>query len=161
MTGRPRSWTDAQLIDATESCRSIAEIIRLLGLKPGGGTQQHINHRMQILGIALREHDPWAWMREPGANTGGRQMPLSEALTSPSPYMHISKLRKRLIGAGLKKNQCEECGIGEWMNKPLTCELDHIDGNRSNNRLENLRMLCPNCHAQTETWCRRMADRPT
>ena len=47
------------------------------------------------------------------------------------------------------------CGITEWMGNPLPFELDHIDGNRSNNCLDNLRMLCPNCHAQTETWCRR------
>lgn len=161
MTGRPRSRTDAQLIDAARSCRSIAAIIRVLGLKPGGGTYQHLHYRMKVLGVAVQDHDPWAWMREPGANTGGRQMPLSEALTSPSPYMNISKLRKRLLRSGLKENRCEECGITDWMGKPLTCQLDHIDGNRSNNCLNNLRILCPNCHAQTKTWCRRTSDRPT
>ena len=161
MTGRPRSWTDAQLVAATETCGSIAEVIRVLGLKPGGGTYQHIHHRMRVLNISILQHDPWAWMKQPGANTGGRQMPLSEALTSPSPYMNIAKLRKRLLRAGLKQNCCEVCGVIEWMGKSLTCQLDHIDGDRANNCLDNLRMLCPNCHAQTETWCRRRSDRPT
>ena len=50
------------------------------------------------------------------------------------------------------KNVCNSCGIKDWMGIPLNMELDHIDGNRSNHRLENLRMLCPNCHAQTDTY---------
>jgi len=88
-------------------------------------------------------------------------MPLDEALTNPSPYFNTGKLRQRLVNAGIKQNQCEACGITEWMGNPLPFELDHIDGNRSNNCLDNLRMLCPNCHAQTETWCRRRSSRPT
>jgi len=47
---------------------------------------------------------------------------------------------------------CEECNISEWNNKPLTLEIDHIDGDNSNNELTNLRILCPNCHSQTPTW---------
>ena len=48
--------------------------------------------------------------------------------------------------------RCEECGISEWCDKPLTLEVDHIDGDNSNNELTNLRVLCPNCHSQTPTW---------
>jgi 5-methylcytosine-specific restriction endonuclease McrA len=60
-----------------------------------------------------------------------------------------SRLRKRLIKDGYKENKCEECGIKEWNGKSLTCELHHIDGNRGNNKLENLLIICPNCHSQT------------
>jgi hypothetical protein len=94
-------------------------------------------------------------MREPGANTGGRPVPLEEILTSGSDYGHGGRLRKRLLRAGLKEAQCEICGLIEWRGHPIQLELDHIDGDRSNNSLSNLRMLCPNCHAQTETWCRQ------
>jgi hypothetical protein len=60
-----------------------------------------------------------------------------------------SRLRKRLIKEGYKENKCENCNITEWNGKSITCELHHIDGNRGNNRLENLAILCPNCHSQT------------
>lgn len=54
------------------------------------------------------------------------------------------------------KGSCEECGVSDAYNgKPITLQCDHIDGNSDNNSLDNLRLLCPNCHSQTETWCGR------
>ena len=61
-------------------------------------------------------------------------------------------LKRRLISAGIKENRCEECGITEWLGQPLNMELHHVNGDRHDNRLENIRFLCGNCHALTETW---------
>lgn len=63
------------------------------------------------------------------------------------------KLKNKLIKAGLKKEICECCGNTEWMGKPIPLQLHHKDGNKNNNNLDNLVMLCPNCHSFTDTWC--------
>ena len=66
-----------------------------------------------------------------------------------------SQLKNRMFKAGIKKEICEECGqLPEWNGKPLSLQLDHIDGDHRNNKLENLRIVCPNCHTQTETFSR-------
>jgi len=61
----------------------------------------------------------------------------------------IPKLRKKLIQDGLKKDECEMCGISEWMGKKIMLELHHKNGDRYDNQLENLQILCPNCHSLT------------
>ncbi len=63
------------------------------------------------------------------------------------------KLKKKLIKEGLKENKCEICGLTEWREKPIICQLHHIDGNHNNNSLDNLQILCPNCHSQTDNYC--------
>jgi 5-methylcytosine-specific restriction endonuclease McrA len=70
-----------------------------------------------------------------------------------------TNIKRRLLEAGLLVNRCQECGISEWLGEPLTVQLDHINGIRDDYRLENLRMLCPNCHSQTETYGRHNWNR--
>jgi 5-methylcytosine-specific restriction endonuclease McrA len=64
-------------------------------------------------------------------------------------------IKLRLLSAGLKENRCEECGISEWLEAPLSMTLHHVNGDGEDNRLENLRLLCPNCHSQTPNFARR------
>jgi hypothetical protein len=77
---------------------------------------------------------------------------LEEILEGKHPSYQTLKLKKRLIEQAIKNNICEECGINEWNGKSISMQLDHIDGNPHNHKLMNLRMLCPNCHSQTETY---------
>jgi 5-methylcytosine-specific restriction endonuclease McrA len=78
---------------------------------------------------------------------------LNDILEGKYPQYQTLKLKKRLINDGIKENKCEICGITEWNGNPISMQLDHIDGNSHNHKLENLRMTCPNCHSQTETYC--------
>jgi hypothetical protein len=64
-------------------------------------------------------------------------------------------LKGRLVAAGLKANRCESCGIEEWRGEPLSLALHHVNGDGLDNRLENLMLLCPNCHSQTENFSGR------
>lgn len=64
-----------------------------------------------------------------------------------STYINYSKLKSKLIRDGLKENKCELCGISTWQGVDLTLQLHHKDGNHYNNNLNNLAILCPNCHS--------------
>lgn len=74
---------------------------------------------------------------------------LEDYLVDRGPATSGTALKAKLIQANIKQNICEECGITQWNSKPITLELDHVNGNHYDNRLENLRILCPNCHSQT------------
>jgi 5-methylcytosine-specific restriction endonuclease McrA len=77
-------------------------------------------------------------------------MPIEELLSSDRRCRR--NVKSRLLGAGLLKNICMICGLREWRGKTLSMHLDHVNGRKNDHRLENLRMLCPNCHSQTETY---------
>lgn len=86
------------------------------------------------------------------------EMPLDELL-AVGRKRGRNHLKGRLIKAGLKENRCEICGITEWRGKPLNMELHHRNGDGNDNRLENLQLLCGNCHAQTDNWGGRGMER--
>ena len=80
------------------------------------------------------------------------KIPTDEILAGKHPHYQTNKLRVRLIKEGIKEEKCEVCGIEDWNGKNVSFELDHIDGNSNNHLLENLRVICPNCHSQTKTY---------
>jgi 5-methylcytosine-specific restriction endonuclease McrA len=84
-------------------------------------------------------------------------MPLEELLQIDTPRSR-HHIKRRLIAAGLKQNRCENCGISTWYDKPLSLALHHVNGRKHDNRLENLTLLCPNCHSQTHNFGTRNRD---
>jgi DNA-binding CsgD family transcriptional regulator/5-methylcytosine-specific restriction endonuclease McrA len=85
--------------------------------------------------------------------------PISRLLVA-GVYRGRDNLKWRLIKEGLKEARCERCGIADWLDAPLTMALHHVNGDRLDNRLENLELLCPNCHSQTDTFAGRNGKRP-
>ena len=80
---------------------------------------------------------------------------LDEILVQNSSYTSSYHLKRRLLRESVIENCCAVCGLTEWRGQALSLHLDHINGDDRDNRLENLRLLCPNCHSQTETYCAR------
>jgi 5-methylcytosine-specific restriction endonuclease McrA len=87
-------------------------------------------------------------VRRGALRTRARQWPIKMLLARGKSRRSIKLI---LFQEGILKNVCSECGISEWRNKPISIEIDHINGVKNDHRLENLRMLCPNCHSQTDT----------
>ena len=89
----------------------------------------------------------------------GRARNYKTSYVNASEYLNSNKkigtcaLKKKLLKENLIENKCAICGLTEWRNKPITLQLHHIDGNPNNNSLDNLQLLCPNCHSQTDNYC--------
>ena len=81
-----------------------------------------------------------------------RKFQTEDILKGKCPEMLRKDVKKRMVSEGHLENKCYECGITDWNSKPLVCHLEHINGISNDHRLENLTMLCPNCHSQTSTY---------
>lgn len=91
------------------------------------------------------------WNKAP-EHGGIRTRLFDDVFSSHSHYSHRTTLKKFLINSKIIKDECCICGLTDWQGNSITLQLDHIDGNRHNNQIHNLRLLCPNCHSQTETY---------
>ena len=87
------------------------------------------------------------------------ELPLAQVLVVGRVGTNRTRLKNRLVKLGLKQDSCKRCGLSEWRGMPLSLQLHHVNGAGSDNRLENLEVLCPNCHSQTETWGGRNGHR--
>jgi len=145
---KSRNYTDEEFIKAVKESGSLRQVLSKLNLREAGGNYQCAKERIKKLNLNTDHFHGQGWNK--GKNLPKRN-PIETYLVE-GRLVQSNNLKRRLINEGLKEHKCEKCGIIEWNGKPAPIELDHIDGNRYNNTLNNLRVLCPNCHAQTPTY---------
>ena len=141
-------YTEKQLIQAVSESKTYSEIMRKLGLKPNGGNHSTIKQKIAVLNLDV-SHFPPSWN---AGQTFHPKRPIEDYLNN-LVYIHSYKLKLRLIKEGYFLPECSNCKLTNWLGNPIPLELHHIDGNRLNNNLSNLQLLCPNCHSLTDNFC--------
>ncbi len=147
---RVRTWEESDLRTVVQKASSYRQVIILLGLVPAGGNYVHVARIIAELGLDTSHFTGKGWKKGKDFGPSPTQ-PLSAILVKGSTFQSY-KLKKRLFYEGIKKQACELCN---WAVRSsdgrIPLELDHINGDRTDNRIENLRVLCPNCHSLQPT----------
>ena len=143
---KKRKWTEQDLKKTALRVKSIRQLLKQLGLKESGGNYKQIKKYLDYYKVNIAHFKGRAWNK--GLRGIGKPIvPLAKILVRNSNYQSY-KLKKRLFKEKLKKEECENCS---WRDKTLDgripVEIHHINGNSRDNRIGNLRILCPNCHS--------------
>lgn len=132
-----------------ENANSFLDVVVAFGYNyDGGAAYRQVNLKIKALGLIKPDY------RRFGSSTKGRKVILlDEILIEHSTYKNSTSLKRRLINENRLENICGDCKrLPEWNDKPLVLQLEHKNGIPDDNRIENLSLLCPNCHSQTKTF---------
>lgn len=142
--------SDVDIERAVPGARSRADVLRRLELETTAANSKALGSRIEKLGIDTSHFLGRAANRgRPGERRYA--LPLSDVLVRGRPCSSAT-LKRRLFDGGLKPRRCERCGIDAWQGEAIALELHHVNGDRTDNRLSNLSLLCPNCHSLTDTY---------
>ena len=142
-------YSETELREAVAAATTIAGVLRSLGLAPAGGNYRTLKMRLADLAIDTSHFKGQAWSR--GLKRPAPRRPLSDLLVE-GRATNSHRLKDRLIREGVFDARCARCQRVEWEGSAIPLELDHINGVSDDNRLINLCLLCPNCHALTPTY---------
>lgn len=151
-----QAYTKEWLSELCKDSYSYAEVLRKAGRKQGGGTQATLRKKIEEFEIDISHFTGQHWQASPNATLP--QYPSREKYSLEEVFVANSPVTQKMLRGYVERHQlieykCSNCGCnGQWQNGIISLELDHIDGDNTNNQLSNLRYLCPNCHALTETY---------
>ena len=131
-----------EIVEWINQNQSKAFICKQLNCKP-----ETLNSYLSKMGIEYKGNQAGKGL----SKTNNKYMPLLEYLQN-SKDLQTNKIRNKLLQEHYKEYKCENCGLTEWLGQPIALEVHHKDGNKNNNNLENFQLLCPNCHAQTDSY---------
>jgi hypothetical protein len=143
-----------KLEEIIKTSKTQTECLNKMGLRAAGGNYKTLKKYIEKYSISTDHFKPDEVRLEKLINLGiGREIEIENVLISGSTYNRV-RLKERLYNLGLKNRCCEICGQGEeWMGKKMSLIIDHINGIWNDNRIENLRIVCPNCNATLDTHC--------
>lgn len=134
-----KQYTDQDIIKYSKEVKSLAALLKKVGLKPVGGNYANMKRNLQRLKVDTTHWTGQAWSKD-------------AQLKDWTQYSKARFVKPHLIRE--RGHQCEACRNTQWNDKPIPLEIHHIDGCNTNNDLSNLSLLCPNCHAFTDTYRR-------
>lgn len=146
-----RKYTDDDLANAIKDSYSMAETCRKIGITPTGGNYRSLYSKIKELRLDISHFTGQGW------NIGLKFKPktpisLDDILVKDSKYTNNRLIKKRLFDKGLKERKCELCQNDTWNGKDIPLELHHINGDNTDHSIENLQILCRNCHGQTDNF---------
>ena len=141
-------YTEAQLRKAVKSSQSMRQVLLQLNVAAYGGNYEVLKKALKHFHIDASHFTGQAWNK-------GKQLEPKQSLKNylnNKVAIQSYKLKNRLLKENVFEHRCSNCKRSAWLKKPIPLELDHINGNNKDNRLSNLRLLCPNCHTLTPTY---------
>lgn len=143
-------YSKEELESIVKNSFSLAECLRKLNIIPVGGNYKTLNKNIKKFNLSTDHFTGKLWSKGKKIGPYKNALKLEDILIENSTFTSSFSLKQKIIKAGLKSYICENCNGVEWMGKPIPLELEHCNGNNLDHRIENLKLLCPNCHAQTE-----------
>ena len=137
-------YTKSKVKEAISKSKSWADVCRHFGVKPSTGGQTHVTKRAKEYGLDFSHFIGQGWRK---GQTFKREWVPAKKYLKKGSIIHSHGLKLKLFREKIKEQKCERCGLTHWQGEPSVLELDHINGDHSDNRLLNLMILCPNCHS--------------